>query len=69
MPASEGDPRRASWYNILTMMAALAAGLFATPPIRDLLGWPEETLRTIAISLPITIIVHQVLRRLFRPRG
>ena len=50
------------------MLAALAAGMFAAPPIRESLGWPDEILRTIAISLPITIIVHQALLRLFRPR-
>lgn len=69
MPASEADPRRNSWRNLTMMLAALAAGLFAAPPIRDILGWPDETLRTIAISLPITIIVHQALLRLFRPRA
>jgi hypothetical protein len=52
----------------MIMLAALAAGMFAAPPIRDSLGWPDETLRNIAISLPITIIVHQALLRLFRAR-
>jgi len=69
LPASEVDPRRNSWRSLTIMLAALAAGLFAAPPIRDILGWPDETLRTIAISLPITIIVHQALLRLFRPRA
>jgi hypothetical protein len=68
LPASEADPRRQSWRNLIIMLAALAAGMFAAPPIRESLGWPDEIMRTIAISLPITIIVHQALLRLFRPR-
>ena len=68
MPASEADPSRNSWRSLMIMLAALAAGMFAAPPIRDRLGWADETLRNIAISLPITIIVHQALLRLFRPR-
>ena len=69
MPASEADPRRAYWRDFAIMLAALAAGLFAAPPIRESLGWPDETLYTIVTTLPVMTLVHQALLRLFRPRA
>ena len=69
MPESGGRFGRAFWRDFGVSMAALAAGLFAAPPIRESLGWPDEMLRNIAITLPIMIIVHLALRRLFRPRA
>ncbi len=50
------------------MLAALAAGLFATPHIRESLGWPDDMWRNLAITLPTIILVHQALLRLFRGR-
>lgn len=50
------------------MLAALAAGLFAAPPIRDSLGWPDDTLYTVGITIPVMVIVHQALLRIFRRR-
>lgn len=57
-----------SWRNFPIMLASLAAGLFGAPPIRDSLGWPDDTLYTLAITLPMIVIVHQALLRIFRPR-
>ena len=50
-------------------IAALAAGLFSAKPIRESLGWPDEMMLTLAISLPVMILVHLALKRLFRPRA
>ena len=68
MPASRGDPR-SFWRDFAISMAALAAGLFSAKPIRESLGWPDEMMLTLAISLPVMILVHLALRRLFRPRA
>ena len=57
-----------SGRDLAIMLAALAAGLFGAPPIRDSLGWPDDTLYTLAITVPMIVIVHQALLRLFRPR-
>ena len=68
MPAFRGDPR-SFWRDFAISMAALAAGLFSAKPIRESLDWPDEIMLTLAISLPVMILVHLALRRLFRPRA
>ena len=67
MPASGGD-HRSFWKDFGISMAALAAGLFSAQPIRESLGWPDEIMLTLAITLPVMILVHMALRRLFRSR-
>ncbi|MBC7431614.1 MAG: hypothetical protein H7345_06055 [Rubritepida sp.] len=56
------------WRDFAIKLAALAAGLFSAQPIRESLGWPDEMVLTLAITLPVMILVHMALQRLFRPR-
>jgi len=69
LPASGGRPAGAFWRDFGIAMAAVAAGLFSAAPIRESLGWQDDAMVNIAISLPVMALVHLALTRLLRTRG
>ena len=66
MPASGASPL---WRDFGIKLASLGAGLFAARPIGESLGWPDETLYRLAVLLPVMVVVHLALQRIFPARA